>query len=148
MPAHITCAHRPAPEWGEPALAALGPLGPSELRVYSAPSVRRRRAKTTLRASELRVYRLAHATGQALAALAPRVLSAPKLARGQRYMQATDRQRFLVGRAALRVLLGQLTGQAPGAVGFALSATHKPHLAHPPGCTSACRIPATGRCWR
>lgn len=99
----LTCTHLPARAWVEP---ALGPL----------------------RAGEVRVHRLAHATGQAVAALAPRVLAAPELVRAQRYLKAADRQRFLVVRAALRVLLGRLTGQAPGAVTFETSETHKPRL--------------------
>jgi len=102
MASFITCGHLSA-AWGEP---ALGPL----------------------RAGEVRVHRLAHATGQAVAAWAPQVLAASELARAQRYLQAADRLRFLVVRTALRVLLGQLTGQAPAAVEFALSGTHKPQL--------------------
>ncbi|NML64818.1 4'-phosphopantetheinyl transferase superfamily protein [Hymenobacter sp. RP-2-7] len=103
-PGTITCAHLPAPAWG--AAPATGPLGPGEVRVY----------------------RLEHAAGPAVAALAPHVLPPPELARAGRYLQAADRQRFLVVRAALRVLLGHLTGQLAAAVEFAQSATHKPQL--------------------
>lgn len=108
MPGHVTCGHLATLGWGEP---ALGPLHPGERRVY----------------------RLAHATGQALAALAPRVLAAPERARAQRYLHATDQQRFVVVRVALRMLLGQLTGQLPSAVEFALSSNHKPQLKHHAG---------------
>jgi 4'-phosphopantetheinyl transferase len=76
----------------------------------------------------VRVHRLAHGTGQAVAALASRVLPPSELARAERYFQAADRTRFLVVRTALRVLLGQLTGQPPSAVEFETSATHKPWL--------------------
>ncbi|MGI4835687.1 MAG: 4'-phosphopantetheinyl transferase family protein [Janthinobacterium lividum] len=102
-PGTITCTHLPALWWGEP---ATGPLG----------------------SGEVRVYRLEHAAGAAVAALAARVLPPPELARAGRYLQAADRQRFLVVRAALRVLLGHLAGQPPAAVAFALSSTHKPQL--------------------
>lgn len=79
------------------------------------------------RPGQVTVFRLP-LTGSPLAPLASAVLTEPELARAGRYRQATDQQRFLIARTALRLLLGRLTQQPAAAVQLAASATHKPYV--------------------
>lgn len=58
-------------------------------------------------------------------------LSPDELARAARFRTARLRDRFTVGRGALRTLLGRYLGLDPAALRFAYSAHGKPSLAHP-----------------
>lgn len=53
-----------------------------------------------------------------------------ELERAARFRLADDRRRFLVGRAALRGLLGDQLGIAPIELAFTFGPAGKPHLAH------------------
>ena len=63
------------------------------------------------------------------------ILSADELARAARFRDPRWGRRFVVGRAALRQVLGRWLDRAPPAVHFAYRAAGKPELAdpHPPG---------------
>jgi 4'-phosphopantetheinyl transferase len=63
--------------------------------------------------------------GSALAAC----LSPDERARAERFVAARDRDRFVAGRAFLRLLLGQSTGAEPRELSFRYSAHGKPALA-------------------
>lgn len=59
-------------------------------------------------------------------------LSADERARADRYRFEVHRRRFVVGRGALRALLGRYCGQAPAEIRFAYGPWGKPSLAGPP----------------
>lgn len=63
--------------------------------------------------------------------LLPLLTEAEQL-RARRYHAAADYYRFVVGRAALRLLLGAYVGQPPAELRFALGPTSKPLLATAP----------------
>lgn len=67
---------------------------------------------------------------QDLAALES-VLSAPERERAAAFRLAAPRRQFVVGRAALRTLLGRSLGIPPAACGFAVDANGKPSLQPP-----------------
>lgn len=81
--------------------------------------------------SVLAVYRMniAEFEGQETGLL--NLVAAEERARAGRYLHRSDRARFLVGRACLRVLLGRLLECPPTAVPLVLSAYGKPQLAPP-----------------
>ena len=60
------------------------------------------------------------------------LLAADEQRRAQRYHRAPDRHRFLVARAALRVLLGAYLKQPPSTISFGAGLNHKPRLAAAP----------------
>lgn len=78
------------------------------------------------------VYRVHAPTSQA-AAQAPHLLAPAELLRAERYLRPADRQRFLVGRAALRLVLGGYTGQPPHLVRFGAGRNQKPLVLGSPG---------------
>jgi 4'-phosphopantetheinyl transferase len=59
-------------------------------------------------------------------------LSAPERQRHAAYRREADQDRFLLGRSALRQVLGQWLGQAPGAVRLRTGAHGKPHCPDAP----------------
>lgn len=82
---------------------------------------------------ELAVYRVAWADFLPLPASLLALVPADERARAARYVQPADQARFLVGRAALRYLLGQQLGLLPAAVPLTLTSFGKPRLAAPSG---------------
>jgi len=68
-------------------------------------------------------------SGPALA----QTLSADERQRADRFRFEADRRRFVVGRGALRALLGQYGGCAPAGLTFVYGPHGKPSLAGPPG---------------
>jgi 4'-phosphopantetheinyl transferase len=59
------------------------------------------------------------------------VLAADELERADRYVLGTDRTRFVLGRGALRVVLGSYLGISAQSVGFEYGPRGKPRLARP-----------------
>jgi 4'-phosphopantetheinyl transferase len=90
----------------------------------------------TLVAGEVHVWRAAldEVAEDEVARLAL-TLSADERARSSRLVHAPDRRRFVVGRAALRMVLARYGGGAPGEVAFARTPAGKPVLAGPAGGT-------------
>lgn len=103
----ITYDSLPGTYWQEP--HGFGQLGPAPL-----------------------VYRVHLPASQAVAAQAPHLLLPSELQRAERYLRAADRQRFLVARAVLRLVLGGYTSRAPSQVRFAAGPNQKPLLPDSP----------------
>jgi 4'-phosphopantetheinyl transferase len=59
-------------------------------------------------------------------------LSSDEHRRAERFVRDTDRQRFIVSHAALRMILGQYLGVPPGHVEMVIAASGKPSLAPAP----------------
>jgi 4'-phosphopantetheinyl transferase len=74
---------------------------------------------------ELRVHRLDDEPIGALSDL----LTLQERARAERFRQADDRRRYIVGRSVLRTMLGRRLDRAPGALAFDFSPHGKPTLA-------------------
>ncbi len=85
-------------------------------------------ATLTLSAGELHVWRVALSaeTGQRLAL--QQLLSAEELARAQRFHFERDRQRFVVRRGVVRLLLGRLLQRDPAALRFDIGPNGKPAI--------------------
>lgn len=81
---------------------------------------------------ELAVYRVPIAENQAHAPQLLQLLTEAEQQRARRYHAAADYYRFIVGRAALRRLLGAYVGQPPVALSFIPGPNHKPLLATVP----------------
>ncbi len=78
------------------------------------------------------IFRLAVAGSGCFAPHATALLQAEELRRAQRYHRTVDYYRFLLGRAALRLVLGAYTGLPPASLHFELGATKKPLLREAP----------------
>lgn len=65
-------------------------------------------------------------------AIASAVLTAEERARAARFVHPADQRRFVIGRAAMRGLLGQALDVAPARAPLAVSDTGKPVLLGPP----------------
>jgi 4'-phosphopantetheinyl transferase len=78
------------------------------------------------------IFRLSVSSSRAFAAQAAAVLQADELRRAQRYHRAEDYYRFLLGRAALRLVLGAYVGQPPASLHFEPGANKKPLLREAP----------------
>ncbi|HEX8771355.1 MAG TPA: 4'-phosphopantetheinyl transferase superfamily protein [Acidimicrobiales bacterium] len=74
------------------------------------------------------VWWLNLAATQAQVAAWKRLLSPDESERAERYRFRHDHDRFVAGRARVRLVLGDLLGQAPSAVTFAYGPWGKPHL--------------------
>ena len=74
----------------------------------------------------LTIFRVALAEQQLSVPAARGVLDAGELARASRYRQPQNAERFSIGRAALRLLLGRYSGQAPRQISFRPGPTNKP----------------------
>lgn len=79
------------------------------------------------------IFRLSVAGSRPFAPHATAVLQAEELRRAQRYHRAVDYHRFLLGRAALRLVLGAYTRLPPASLHFEPGATKKPLLREAPG---------------
>ena len=86
-----------------------------------------------LSADEVHVWRASLDVGEARARAAEQVLDDAELVRAGRFLQELHRSRFLVGRAALRVLLGRYLGVAPRDVALVYGEHGKPRLASESG---------------
>ncbi len=106
---HLTCHSLPAPRW-EPLPNLALPARQGEVAVCRVPVAENQRRVPAL-----------------LALLTP-----PEQQRARRYHAEADYQRFVVGRAALRLLLGAGLGLPPTALCFAAGGNHKPILATAP----------------
>ena len=73
------------------------------------------------------------AIGSPLATPPPHWLTPTEWQRADRFLQPTDRQRFVLGRALFRQVAGQLTGQPPGQVVLELGYRGKPNWVNPGG---------------
>ncbi len=60
------------------------------------------------------------------------LLNDAERARAKRLLRDLHRDRFIVGRARLRILLGRYLSEAPESIDFTYSEQGKPTLAHPP----------------
>lgn len=79
------------------------------------------------------VFRVAIAENSRYVPQATVVLTAAEQQRAQRYYRPQDAQRFLLGRAALRLLLAAYTQQPPASLRFEPGPTKKPVLCEMPG---------------
>jgi 4'-phosphopantetheinyl transferase len=82
---------------------------------------------------EVAVCRVPVAENQHLSPRLFLLLTAVEQQRARRYHAEADYHRFVVGRAALRLLLGACLGLPPTALHFAPGENHKPVLATAPG---------------
>ena len=78
------------------------------------------------------IFRLAVAGSQALTPQAMAVLQPEELRRAQRYHRAEDHHRFLLGRAALRLVLGAYVGRPPISLHLEPGPNKKPRLREAP----------------
>lgn len=78
------------------------------------------------------VFRLPVAASQSFAPQAAALLQADELRRAQRYHRPADYQRFLLGRAAQRLVLGAYLGLPPAGLHFEPGANKKPQLREAP----------------
>ena len=84
-------------------------------------------------AGTVAVFRVPIAESSRYLPLAQAVLHPAELLRAARYHQPADRTRFLVARAALRLLLGQYAQRPPASLVLAAGANKKPALRDEPG---------------
>lgn len=56
------------------------------------------------------------------------ILQPAEIARANRYFQAKDKNRFIISRGALRVILGKYFNQSPSSIEFAEGANKKPYI--------------------
>ncbi|MFD1871785.1 4'-phosphopantetheinyl transferase family protein [Hymenobacter bucti] len=78
------------------------------------------------------VFRLPVAASQSFAPQAAALLQADELRRAHRYHRPADYHRFLLGRAAQRLVLGAYLGLPPAGLHFELGADKKPRLREAP----------------
>jgi len=78
------------------------------------------------------IFRLSVAGSRAFAAQAAAVLQVDELRRAQRYHRAEDYYRFLLGRAALRLVMGAYVGLPPASLHFEPGVNKKPLLREAP----------------
>jgi 4'-phosphopantetheinyl transferase len=78
------------------------------------------------------IFRLMVERSRLFAPRAAAVLLADEQRRATRYHRAEDYYRFVLGRAALRLVLGAYTGLPPAGLHFDLGATKKPYLREAP----------------
>ena len=78
------------------------------------------------------IFRMPVAASLAFAPQAAAVLTADEQLRAQRYHRTQDHDRFLLGRAALRLVLGAYAGLTPASLHFDLGANKKPMLREAP----------------
>jgi 4'-phosphopantetheinyl transferase len=86
-------------------------------------------AALTLSRAEVHVWRAALDPAASCVEQLQRTLSADELHRAARFRFPRDRRRFIVGRGALRDILGRYLGVPPCALGFRYNAYGKPALA-------------------
>ncbi len=91
---------------------------------WSAPRVHPR-----LRGDEIHVWRAALDIAPARVESLCRILSSDERRRAARFHFERDRDRFVVARASLRILLGRYLGQDPAQLNFTYNARGKPTLA-------------------
>ena len=78
------------------------------------------------------IFRLPVAENRSFALQATTLLTADERLRAQRYHRAQDHDRFLLGRAALRLMLGAYLGQSPAGLHFKPGPNKKPWLREAP----------------
>ena len=84
-------------------------------------------------ASSVAVFRISVAEHVKHAPYLYSLLQASEVVRARKYHREADHYRFLIARAALRMLLSKYTGQPPADIDFALGANKKPVLQDTPG---------------
>ena len=94
-------------------------------------------ADTALPAREIHVWAVALDPAPAIVERLTKSLAADEWERARRFRFERHRRRYLVGRGALRALLGGYLGIAPGEVAFSYGPRGKPFLAGPAATASA-----------
>src|ERR1700733_1060119 len=59
------------------------------------------------------------------------IINDGELARANRYYHAKDRNRFIISRGALRIILGKYLNHQPAAIEFEIGLNKKPHIKNP-----------------
>jgi 4'-phosphopantetheinyl transferase len=59
------------------------------------------------------------------------IINPGELARANRYYHAKDRNRFIISRGALRIILGKYLNHHPAAIEFEIGINKKPHIKNP-----------------
>ncbi len=78
--------------------------------------------------NDVHVWSITISSSKYLMADCDTILNVAEQDRANKYHQPKDRERFIVSRVALRMLLGKYLGKAPAAVLFAKGQNHKPYL--------------------
>jgi 4'-phosphopantetheinyl transferase len=99
-----------------------------EIRYLDAVEWQQDTARNFTIGNEIDVWRVKTADNLALITQLIKLLLPDEVKRAERYYQEKDRQRFIISRAALRIILGRYLGQQPEDLRFEIGPNKKPFV--------------------